>query len=164
MRNCYKKISENIYMEDYGLYYEDFKVEDIFRHSPGRTITETDSVWQSLISMNQHPLHIDKVYAENTEFKKLLVSSSITLSIVSSLTVSTISAKAIANLGWDKVKLIRPVFVGDTLYAESKILSKRKSKSRKNQGIVTVQTTGKNQNGIVVITFERSFLVPFYEE
>jgi len=161
MKNTYKKISKNIYIEDYGFYYEDFVIGNVFKHRPGRTITETDNIWQSLISMNQHPLHIDAIYAQKTEFKKPLVSSMLTLSIVSGMTVSTISAKAIANLGWDKVRLINPVFVGDTLYAESKIIFKRESKSRPNQGIVTIATTGRNQKQTVVITFERSILVPF---
>ena len=158
-----KQISEQRYREEKGLYFDDFTEGMVVEHQPGRTITATDNIWQSLISMNQHPLHIDEEYCQGTEFKKLLVSSLVTFNIVNGMTVHTMSQKAIANLGWDKVRLTAPVFVGDTLYAESKVLAKRKSRSRPGQGIVTIQTTGCNQNKQKVIEFERNILIPCKE-
>ena len=110
--------------------------------------------------MNQHPLHFDTEYASKSEFGKPLVNSCLTLSIVAGMSVSDISQKTIANLGWDKIKLTAPVYVGDTLYAESVVLSKRESKSRPTQGIVSVRTTGFNQDGKEVISYERTMLIP----
>ena len=110
--------------------------------------------------MNQHPLHFDTEYASKSEFGKPLVNSCLTLSIVAGMSVSDISQKTIANLGWDKIKLTAPVYVGDTLYAESVVLSKRESKSRPIQGIVSVRTTGFNQDGKEVISYERTMLIP----
>jgi len=110
--------------------------------------------------MNQHPVHFDKAYAAKSEFGKPLVNSCLTLSIVAGMSVSDTSQKAIANLGWTDINMPQPVFVGDTLYSESEVLDKRESKSRPTQGIVTVRTTGKNQDGVVVMTYERAFLVP----
>jgi acyl dehydratase len=110
--------------------------------------------------MNTHPLHFDAHYAKKTEFGRPLVNSALTLSIVAGMSVSDLSQKAIANLGWENIKLTAPVFAGDTLYAESEVLAKRESKSRPTQGIVSARTTGANSDGIVVITYDRSFLVP----
>ena len=110
--------------------------------------------------MNQHPLHFDTEYASKSEFGEPLVNSCLTLSIVAGMSVSDISQKTIANLGWDKIKLTAPVYVGDTLYAESEVLSKRESKSRPTQGIVSVRTTGFNQDGKEVISYERTMLIP----
>jgi acyl dehydratase len=109
--------------------------------------------------MNTHPLHFDAEYAAHSEFGKPLVNSCLTLSMVAGMSVSDTSQKAIANLGWTDIKMPHPVFVGDTLYAESEVLDKRESKSRPTQGIVSVRTTGKNQDGTVVMTYDRSFLV-----
>lgn len=155
----YKKIGDNRFREDKGFCYEDFEPGVTIEHSPGRTITSTDNSWMSLLAMNQSPLHIDAVYCERTEFKQLLVSSLVTFNIVNGMTVHTVSHKGIANLGWDRVRLLHPVFVGDTLFAESTVLEKRESKSRPTQGIVKVQTIGKNQDGVAVIEFERTVLV-----
>ena len=154
------QVGENRFRETSGLVYEDFDVGIIFEHRPGRTITETDCILGSLIFMNPHPIHIDKVYAQKTEFKQLLVSSSITLGIISGMTVASTSAKGVANLGWDKIRLKNPVFVGDTLYAESKIVAKRESKSRPHQGIITIEVMAHNQNDEIVMTYERTFLIP----
>jgi itaconyl-CoA hydratase len=158
--SAYKKVGKNRYRETYGLYFEDFEEGDVFEHRPGRTITEVDNIWQSLICMNTHPLHIDAVYASKTEWKKPLVSSLVTLAIVGGISLNSTSAKGVANLGWDKIRLTAPVFVGDTIYAESKVLSKRMSRSRKTQGIVTMETRGLKADGTVFMTYERSFLVP----
>lgn len=158
--SAYKKVGKNRYRETYGLYFEDFEEGDVFEHRPGRTITEVDNIWQSLICMNTHPLHIDAVYASKTEWKKPLVSSLVTLAIVGGISLNSTSAKGVANLGWDKIRLSAPVFVGDTIYAESKVLSKRMSRSRKTQGIVTMETRGLKADGTVFMSYERSFLVP----
>ena len=155
-----KPIGPQRYRESFGRYYEDFKVGDVYEHRPGRTITETDNTWFTLLTMNQHPLHFDAEYAARSEFGKPLVNSCLTLSIVAGMSVSDISQKTIANLGWDKIKLLAPVFAGDTLYAESEILALRESKSRPQQGIVTVRSTGKKADGTVFMTFERSMLIP----
>lgn len=160
MTQLHKKIGENRYREEYGLYYEDFIPGDVYEHRPGRTITLADNIWQSLINLNQHPLHIDEEYGKQTEFGKVLVSSLVTFCAINGMTVNTLSANAVANLGWDNVRLNSPVFVGDTLYAESKILSKRESQKRPHQGIITAETKGLKQDGTQVITFERTFLVP----
>ena len=126
-----EEIEPGRYRESYGRYYEDFNVGDIYEHRPGRTITETDNTWFTLLTMNTHPLHFDAHYAKKTEFGRPLVNSALTLSIVAGMSVSDLSQKAIANLGWENIKLPAPVFAGDTLYAESEVLAKRESKSRK---------------------------------
>ena len=155
-----KEIEPGRYRESYGRYYEDFVVGDIYEHRPGRTITQTDNIWFSLLTMNQHPLHIDEEFGKGTEFGKTLVLSPLTVSLMVGMSVSDISQKAIANLGWTDIVLPHPLYVGDTLYAESEVLEKRESKSRPNDGIVTVQTTGKNQNGTIVASYKRSALIP----
>ncbi len=155
-----KAVGKQRYRESYGRYLEDFAIDDVYEHRPGRSITETDNTWFTLLTMNQHPLHFDREYGEKSEFGQVLVNSCLTISIVTGMSVSDISQKTVANLGWDKVRLTGPVFVGDTLYAESKVLSIRESKSRPQQGIVTVETIGKKQDGSRVISFERSMLIP----
>ena len=155
-----KEVGPNRYRESYGRYLEDFKVGDVYEHRPGRTISESDNTHFTLLTMNQHPIHFDAEYAAKSEFKKPLVNSCLTLSIVAGMSVSDVSQKAVANLGWDKISMPAPVFVGDTLYAESEVLDKRESKSRPTQGIVTVRTTGKKQDGTIVMTYERTVLVP----
>ncbi len=155
-----REVGPNRYREDIGRYYEDFKIGAVYEHRPGRTINDADNSWFTLLTMNTHPLHFDNEYASHSEFGKPLVNSCLTLSMVAGMSVSDTSQKAIANLGWTDIKMPHPVFVGDTLYAESEVLDKRESKSRPTQGIVTVRTTGTNQDGAVVMTYERSFLVP----
>ena len=148
------------YRESYGRYLEDFQIGDIYEHRPGRSITETDNTWFTLLTMNQHPLHFDREYGGKSEFGQVLVNSCLTLSIVTGMSVSDISQKTIANLGWDEVRLTGPVFIGDTLYAESEVIDIRQSKSRPHQGIVTVTTRGSKQDGTQVISFNRSMLIP----
>ena len=155
-----RQVGPNRYRESHGRYLEDFEVGDIYEHRPGRTVTESDNTWFTLLTMNQHPLHFDAEYAAKSEFGKPLVNSCLTLSIVTGMSVSDVSQKAVANLGWDKITMPAPVFVGDTLYAESEVLAKRKSKSRPNAGIVTIKTTGKKQDGAVFMSFERTILIP----
>jgi itaconyl-CoA hydratase len=142
----------------HGRVYEDFEVGDVYRHPVGRTITQTDNIWFTLLTVNNNPIHFDSVYAAQTEFKKPLVDSTLTLAIVTGLSVSDISQNAV-NLGWDEVRLPHPVFDGDTLYAQSEVLELRLSQSRLNMGIVRFKTTGFNQDGKVVIEFKRTIMV-----
>jgi itaconyl-CoA hydratase len=152
---AYKAVGDHRYRETSGLYYEDFVPGDVFEHRPGRT----DNTYFTLLTLNIQEVHFDAAYAAKTEWKKMLVDSTFTLALLTGMSVRTVSAKVVANLGWDKVKATHPVFAGDTLYAESTVLSKRDSKSRPTQGIVTVSTRGINQNGIEVMSFERIMLV-----
>jgi itaconyl-CoA hydratase len=158
-----REVEENRYREEYGRYFEDFSTEEVYEHRPNRTITAVDNYWFTLLTMNNHPLHFDAEYASETEWGQELVNSLLTLSVVHGMTVSDVSYKGIANLGWEDVKLTNPVFHGDTLTAESEVLEKRESESRDGQGIVTVKTMGFKQTGEKVIEFERSVLVPFRE-
>jgi len=147
------------FREEIGRYFEDFNVGDVYEHRPGRTINEADNSWFTLLTMNTHPLHFDSEYAKNSEFGKILVNSCLTLSIVAGMSVSDVSQKAIANLGWTDIKLPAPVFIGDTIYAETEVLEKRESKSRPTQGIVSVRTRGTKSDGTVFMTFDRTILV-----
>jgi acyl dehydratase len=142
-----------------GRVFEDFQVGDVYRHPLGRTITQADNIWFTLLTQNTAPLHFDAYYASQTEFKKPLVNSALTIALVTGQTVTDISQNVFANLGWDEVRLPNPVFEGDTLYSQSEVLDKRESKSRSNVGIVTVKTIGYNQDGKTVITFKRTVMV-----
>ena len=155
-----KPVGPNRLRESYGRYFEDFVVGEIYEHRPGRTISEADNTWFTLLTMNQHPLHFDFEYAAKSEFERPLVNSCLTLSIVVGMSVSDISQKAIGNLGWNDIRLVAPVFIGDTIYAESEVLAKRESAKRPTQGIVTVRTMGRKADGTVFMTFERTVLVP----
>lgn len=141
-----------------GRVYEDFEVGDVYRHPLGRTITQTDNIWFTLLTVNNNPIHFDSVYAAQTEFKKPLVESTLTLAVVTGLSVADISQNAV-NLGWDEVRLPQPVFEGDTLYAQSEVLEMRESRSRPTMGIVRFKTTGFNQDGKIVIEFKRTIMV-----
>lgn len=142
-----------------GRFYEDFEIGDVYRHPLGRTITETDNTWFTLQTMNPNMIHFNREYGKRTDFGQCLVNSTLTLAIVTGLTVSDVSQNVVANLGWDEVRLTHPVFAGDTLYAETEVLSKRESKSRPHAGIVQVMTRGLNQDGEVVMTFKRTIMV-----
>ena len=155
-----KKVGERTYRESFGRYYEDFEVGDVYEHRPGRTITEYDNISFTLLTMNTHPIHFDEQYARHTEFGRCIVCSPLTVALMVGMSVTDVSQKAIANLGWKEIKMTAPVFPGDTLYAENEVLEKRESSSRPNQGIVTVKTIGRNQDGKVVCEFVRSMLVP----
>ncbi|GAC1415401.1 MAG: (R)-specific enoyl-CoA hydratase RipB/Ich [Candidatus Velthaea sp.] len=157
--SSYERVGERRFRESQGLYYEEFTLGDIFEHRPGRTLTDVDNIWFTLLTMNTQPVHFDAAYAERTEWKKLLMDSTLTVAILTGMSVKTLTGKVVANLGWDTIRLAAPVFAGDTLYAQSEILSKRESKSRPTQGIVTARTIGTNQNGAEVCSFERTFLV-----
>lgn len=142
-----------------GRFFEDFEVGDVYEHPLGRTITTTDNIWFTLLSQNTAPVHFDHNYASQTEFGKPLVDSTFTLALVTGQSVTDISQNVFANLGWDEIRLPAPVFEGDTIYSQSEVLEKRESRSRQNVGIVTVETTGYNQNGETVITFKRTIMV-----
>jgi acyl dehydratase len=144
----------------HGRFLEDFRVGEIYRHWPGRTITESDNIQFSLMTMNRHPMHCDAAYAARSEFGKPLVNSGLTVAIVVGMTVDDVSLNAIANLGWKEIRLTAPVFPGDTVYARSEVLDVRESKSRPGQGIVTTRTEGFKQDGTLFMTFERSSLIP----
>ncbi len=159
MRDGVIEVSPGRFRETFGRYYEDFEVGHIYEHRPGRTITDTDNVHFTLLTMNTHPVHFDYEFAKKTEFKKPLVCSPLTVALMVGMSVSDTSQKAVANLGWDKIRLTHPLFPGDTLYAESEVLHKKESASRPEQGIVTIKTIGKNQDDKVVCTFERTMLI-----
>jgi acyl dehydratase len=153
------KIGKRRFREDIGRNFEDFVIGDIYEHRPGRTISEADNTWFTLLTMNTHPLHFDKEYVKDSEFGQILVNSCLTLSIVAGMSVSDVSQKAIANLGWTDIKLPAPVFIGDTIYAESEVIDKRESNSRPTQGIVSIKTRGTKADGTVFMIFDRSMLV-----
>ena len=142
-----------------GRFYEDFDIGDIYKHPLGRTVTNVDNIWFTLLTQNTAPIHFDAHYASKTKFKKPLVDSTFTVALVTGQSVTDISQNVFANLGWEEIGLPNPVFEGDTIYSESKVLEKRESKSRKNVGIILVETSGYNQDGIVVITFKRRVMV-----
>src|SRR5437764_14205618 len=142
-----------------GRVFEDFTVGDFYEHPLGRTVLDADNVWFSCLTMNTNPIHFDGEYAAKTRFKKRLVNSCFTLSLVTGQSVIDLTMNAVANLGWDEVKLPNPVFEGDTIYARSEVLQARESSSTANVGIVQVKTTGINQEGKTVIEFKRTFMV-----
>ena len=141
------------------LCFEDFIPGSIFEHEQGRTITQFDNPWQSMVSLNTHPSHRETV--SHDESGKTLVSSLVTFSIVGGLSLASTCARLVTNLGWKNVSLPTPVFVGDTLYAQSRIVAKRCSSKHPNQGIVVMETKGLNQQGEVCLVGERSFLMPY---
>ena len=155
-----EQINKTAIESSYGRYLEDFTVGDVYDHRPGRTITESDNIQFSLLTMNRHPMHCDKAHAKKSEFGDLLVNSGLTVAMVLGMTVDDISYKSIANLGWSDIKLTAPVFPGDTIYARSEVLEVRESKSRPHQGIVTTLTEGYKADGTVFMRFTRNSLVP----
>jgi itaconyl-CoA hydratase len=142
-----------------GRFFEDFEIGDISEHALGRTITTTDNIWFTLLTHNTAPIHFDHEYAAKTEFGKPLVNSTLTLALVTGQSVSDVSQNVMANLGWDEVRLPNPVFEGDTIHSRSEVLELRESRSRHSVGIVTVRTTGFNQDGVEVISFKRTAMI-----
>ena len=159
MAGSVKEVAARTFRERFGRYYEDFEVGDVYQHRPGRTITEYDNIAFTLLTMNTHPLHFDQEYAKHTEFGRCVVCSPLTLALMTGMSVTDVSQKAIANLGWTDIRLTHPLYPGDTLYAESEVLEKRESRSRPEAGIVTVKTVGRNQHGMQVAEFRRTILV-----
>ena len=142
-----------------GRFFEDFEVGDVYEHPLGRTVTTTDNAWFTLLTQNTAPVHFDHHYAAQTEFGRPLVDSTFTVALVTGQSVTDVSQNVFANLGWDEVRLPAPVFEGYTIYSRSEVLEKRDSRSRPNVGIVTVKTTGYNQDGVTVIAFRRTVMV-----
>jgi len=146
-------------MRSEGNYFEDFSVGQVYQHPLGRTIYDADNAWFTLLTMNTNELHFNMDFASRTEHQRELVNSGLTLAMVLGISVSDISQNAVANLGWDEVRLTAPVFVGDTLYGESVILELRESKSRPYAGIVKCFTRAINQEGVEVLNYRRAVLV-----
>jgi acyl dehydratase len=142
-----------------GRFFEDFEVGDVFRSRLGRTITETDNAWFTMLTLNTNQMHFNEPYAARTRFKRQLVNSTFTLALITGMSVPDTSENATANLAWTDIKLPAPVFVGDTLWAESEVLQTRASSSQPTVGIVAVRSRGVNQRGEVVIEFRRTFMV-----
>ena len=138
--------------------YEDFEVGAVYQHAIGRTVTQADNIWFTLLTCNTNPIHFDGHYAAQTEWGRPLVDSTFTLALVTGLSVSDVSQNAV-NLGWEEVKLPHPVFEGDTLYAQTEVLTRRESKSRPHMGIVWLKTIGYNQDGVTVIEMKRTIMV-----
>ena len=142
-----------------GRFYEDFAVGDVYRSRFGRTVTQTDNIWFTCLTMNTNPIHFSEPFAARTRFERPLVNSAFTLALVTGLTVPDTSENATANLAWTDIKLPKPVFEGDTLHAESEILELRESASNPSVGIVSMRCRGINQRAEVVIEFRRTFMV-----
>lgn len=159
MVQTHTEIAPKRYRESYGRFFEDFQIGDIYEHRPNRTITETENTWFTLLTMNQHPMHFDVEYAKHSEFGRPIVCSPFTVALMVGMSVSDVSQKAIANLGWKEIRLTHPLFAGDTLSAESEVLDKRESKSRPHAGIVSVRTRGFNQAKVLVCEFDRTMLI-----
>ena len=141
-------------------YLDDFEVGDVFRHWPGRTMTEAANSAFCFWTMNQQPLHLDAEYAAGTQHGRLLVNGLLVLSVAVGLSVRGVSGNTIANLGYERVDHHAPVFIGDTIYAETTVTAVRASASRPDRGIVTTETTATNQRGERVLTFSRTFMAP----
>ncbi len=141
-----------------GRVFEDFEVGDVYVHPLGRTVTTADNIWFTTLTLNPNPIHFDHAYAAQTEFGRPLVNSALTLALVTGLSVSDLTQNAI-NLGWDEIRIPHPLYEGDTVYARSEVLHKRESRSRPHMGIVGVKTEGYNQDGTIILTYERTFMV-----
>ena len=142
-----------------GRFLEDFAVGDVFRSRFGRTVTESDNLWFTALTMNTNQVHFNEEFARRTRFGRILVNSTFTLALVTGMSVPDTSENATANLAWTDIELPNPVYVGDTLWAESEILEVRDSRTNPTVGIVTLRTRGVNQRGEVVIEYVRRFMV-----
>ncbi|KYH27636.1 bifunctional aldehyde dehydrogenase/enoyl-CoA hydratase [Halalkalicoccus paucihalophilus] len=142
-----------------GRYFEDFAVGDIYKHPYGRTVTETDNVWFTNLTMNLNPMHFNEAYAAETEFGERLVDGTFTIALAVGMSVIDISMNATANLGYDRIRHHAPVFHGDTIFAESEVLEKRESSSRDHVGIVTTELRAYNEDGTKVLSLERTPMV-----
>jgi len=143
----------------FGNYFEDFNVGEEILHASSKTIFESDNNLFSLLTMNHHPIHLDENYAKSQQHGQILVVGTLVFSLGVGLTVADISGKAIANLGYEEIKHLHPTFIGDTIYAKTKILNKRESTSKNDRGIVSVITILFNQDKKDVLSFKRSVLV-----
>ena len=143
----------------YGHYFEEFVAGDVIKHELRKTILESDNNLFCLLTMNHHPVHLDAEYCRNSQHGQVLVVGTLVFSLVVGLTVSDISGKAIANLDYEMIKHDAPVFIGDTLSAETEVLRIRESKGKKDRGIVYVETRAFNQRGEKVLSFRRNVLL-----
>lgn len=146
-------------ISEFGRYLEDFEPNCKIKHWPGKTITESDNNLFSLLTMNHHPVHLDQHYAHSSQHGKILVVGTLVFSLAVGLSVKDISGKAIANLNYSEVLHLHPVHIGDTIYAETEILSVRESKTKPDRGVVKVKTTALNQNHQPVLSFVREVLI-----
>ena len=142
-----------------GRYYEDFNVGDVYQHALGRTISEADNTWFTLLTMNTNQNHFNAEFAARAPYGRIIVNSGLTVAMVLGQSVADLSQTAVVNLGWKEINLTHPVFVGDTLYSESIVLEKRESRSRPYAGIVTARTRGLNQDGDECLSWVRSVMV-----
>jgi len=151
-----------LHKAEIGNFVEDFVAGDIYQHPLGRTITEADSTWFTLLTVNTNQNHFNEHYAKMNPIAegRIIVNSGLTVALVLGMSVLDMSQHAVANLGWSEIKLTAPVYVGDTLYAESKVLEIRESSSRPDFGVLTMRTRGLNQDGIEVMTWVRSVMIP----
>ena len=147
-------------MGQFGRYYEEFTIDQVIKHTVTKTVLESDNNLFCLLTMNHHPVHLDKTYAEMSQHGRILVVGTLVFSLAVGLTVRDISGKAIANLGYDDINHIEPVFLGDTIHAKSRITDVRPSKSKHDRGLVKVSTTAYNQDNKPVLSFKRTILVP----
>ena len=143
----------------FGPYLDDFEVGDVIRHPIGRTISEVDNTWFTLLTLNTNQMHFNRQYAERSEFGRILVNSGFSVGLVIGMSVAETSHHAVANLGFEEIRFPNPIYVGDTIWVETRVLGVRESKSRPHAGIVRVRTRGLNQEGKVCVTFVRSFMV-----
>lgn len=148
----------------FGRYYEDFTIGEIIKHDLTKTIQESDNNLFCLLTMNHHPIHLNREFASNSQQGQILVVGTLILSLVVGMTVPDISGRAIANLSYDKVRHMQPVYIGDTIHAQTEILEKRLSKSKPDRGIMRVSTSAFNQHNIEVLRFERTVLIPCKRE
>lgn len=146
-------------IQQIGSYLEDFETGAEIKHSLSKTIFESDNNLFSLLTMNYHPLHTNIDYAAKNQHGKILVVGTLVFSLAVGITVPDISGKAIANLEYESVKHLNPVFINDTIYVRSKILDKRESNSKPDRGIIYVESIAYNQNGVDVLSFRRKVLV-----
>ena len=147
-------------MTSFGRVYEEFEPGEVLIHRPGRTLTESDNQLFSLLTMNHHPLHIDANYAAGTQQGQRVVVGTLVFSVTVGMSVPDVSGRAIVNLEYESVNHVAPVFIGDTIYAETEVLEKRESRSKPDRGVVYVETRAENQHGETVLTFRRRVLVP----
>ncbi|THE62748.1 MaoC family dehydratase [Salinadaptatus halalkaliphilus] len=154
-----EETDKNIVAGWHGRYYEDFSVGDVYKHPFGRTVTETDNVWMTNVTMNLNPMHFNEAYAAQTEFGERLVDGTFVIALAVGMSVIDVSVNATANLGYDDIRHHNPVYHGDTIYAESEVLSKRELESRDHVGIVETELRAYNQDGDLVLSLERTPMV-----
>ena len=146
-------------MAQFGRYFEEFNVGDVYKHWPGRTITESDDMLFCMLTMNHHPLHIDANYAKDSDYGRQVVVGNLVVDIAMGQSVPDVSGKALANLGFEKIEFLAPTFHGDTIYSESEVLEKKESSSRPDRGIISVETRAHNQDGKLMMRFRRSVMI-----